>query len=209
MQCTPEEVGYWYLRLNGFLTTANFIVHPDEAGNQLTDIDILGIRFAHRAELLRDPMQDDPVFSAVAGNKPFIIIGEIKTGQCEINQSLRNSDKIHRVLRAIGVFPQNEAQDIARIISQQGNYSSNDYFVSLCSLGNDENPNLTRVLPGTLQITWAQVLSFIYRRFERYRSRKADHDQWDRVGQLLWNAAAQIRNEGKFIRFIQTLWRVQ
>jgi len=26
----PENFAYWYLRLNGFLTITNFVVHPDE-----------------------------------------------------------------------------------------------------------------------------------------------------------------------------------
>ncbi len=40
-----EQLGYWYLRLNGFLTIPNFVVHPDVGHNQETDVDILGVRF--------------------------------------------------------------------------------------------------------------------------------------------------------------------
>jgi len=208
MQCTPEEVGYWYFRLNGFLTIANFIIHPDETGNQLTDIDILGVRFPYRAELLRDPMPDDDKF-LINDHKPYIIIGEIKAGRCQINHPLRNSDNIHRILRAIGMFSLEEAPQIAQTISQQGNYDSDEAFVTLCCIGDHENPYLTETHPKPLQFTWSKVLSFIFKRFERYRGRKGNHDQWDRVGKLLWNSAAKIRDEDEFIQFIKTLWRVQ
>lgn len=50
MPHSPERLAYWYFRLNGFLTTENFIVHPDEGKDQRTDADLLAVRFQHRAE---------------------------------------------------------------------------------------------------------------------------------------------------------------
>jgi len=89
MTLSPEAVGYWYFRLNGFLTIQNFVVHPDDAGNQNTDADIIGVRFPYRAELLRNPMQDDDVFTSVE-DKPFVVFVETKKGQCNINTTLRD-----------------------------------------------------------------------------------------------------------------------
>ena len=43
-----ERLAYWYLRLNGFLTIENFILHPRTTGKQKTDIDLVGVRFPHR-----------------------------------------------------------------------------------------------------------------------------------------------------------------
>jgi hypothetical protein len=40
---TAEDVTYWYLRLNGFLTIQNFIVHGNRRGRTKTDIDVLGV----------------------------------------------------------------------------------------------------------------------------------------------------------------------
>lgn len=54
-----ERLASWYFRLNGFLTTENFIVHPDSGADQRTDADILAVRFAHRAENRLRPMVDD------------------------------------------------------------------------------------------------------------------------------------------------------
>jgi hypothetical protein len=48
----PEQLAYWYFRLNGFVTTVTFGVHPEEGSEQRTDVDVLGVRSPHRAELL-------------------------------------------------------------------------------------------------------------------------------------------------------------
>lgn len=81
---TPERLAYWYFRLNGFLTTENFVVHPDIGNNQPTDADLLGMRFAHRAENLIDPMQDDPKVAECETLVNAVIV-EVKTGQCALN----------------------------------------------------------------------------------------------------------------------------
>lgn len=51
----PEQLAYWYLRHNGFLTTVNLVVYPGQGAEQRTDVDILGVRFSYRAELLAEP----------------------------------------------------------------------------------------------------------------------------------------------------------
>jgi hypothetical protein len=70
-----EKLTYWYFRLNGFLTIPNFVVHPDRGREQGTDVDILGVRFPYRAELLENPMSDDEVFTTK--DKPYIVIAEV------------------------------------------------------------------------------------------------------------------------------------
>ena len=77
MKITSEQLAYWYLRLNGFLTIQNFIVHPDSGSEQRTDADVLGVRFPYRAELKPNPMVDDVPFTKVA-DKPFIVMVEVK-----------------------------------------------------------------------------------------------------------------------------------
>jgi hypothetical protein len=37
MDIFSERLAYWFLRLNGFLTTTNFIVHREEGMGQHTD----------------------------------------------------------------------------------------------------------------------------------------------------------------------------
>ncbi len=41
-----EMLANWYFRLNGFLTSQNYILH--DRRSQRTEIDILGVRFQHK-----------------------------------------------------------------------------------------------------------------------------------------------------------------
>ena len=206
MKFSSETVGYWYFRLNGFMTIANFVLHPDEAANQRSDADIIGIRFPYRAELLRDPMRDDDVFTAI--EKPFIALAEIKRGHCEINRTYLNpaEQNVQRLLRAVGVFHLNLLDEVAESIYETGGYSSNEYCISFCCLGETQNPHIEERYPDALQILWDDILPFIYRRFKVYRSRKYDHPQWDEIGKLLWNISAQFRDVDQFSQFVKTLW---
>jgi len=36
----PEDVAYWFFRINGCSTITNFVVHPDQRGSQRTDVDL-------------------------------------------------------------------------------------------------------------------------------------------------------------------------
>ena len=72
----PEHLAYWYFRLNGFMTTVNFVVHPDEGCEQRTEVDLLGVRFPHRAELLSQPMPDDTPFIQET-KRPYVVIAEV------------------------------------------------------------------------------------------------------------------------------------
>ncbi|MEI6828103.1 MAG: hypothetical protein WCK54_21130 [Desulfuromonadales bacterium] len=102
---SSEKLAYWYFRLNGFLTTENFIVHPEYGQLQKTEVDILGVRFPYRSELLTDPMTDDKLFTDVH-DKPCIIFVEVKHSDCKINKTLLEIEKqnIPRLLKAIGAF---------------------------------------------------------------------------------------------------------
>ena len=48
-------------------------------------------------------------------------------------------------------------------------------------------------LDGVLQLTWDEVLGWIYDRFVEYSSQKKDHPQWEWTGKSLFNSAC-----GKF-----------
>jgi hypothetical protein len=88
-QFDPERLAYWYLRLNGFLTIENFIVHPEVGVDQRTDIDLMALRFPHRREAFRNYggnvtwMKDDPRFASK--KIPFAAFVEVASGQCKLN----------------------------------------------------------------------------------------------------------------------------
>ncbi|HLX28455.1 MAG TPA: hypothetical protein VKV24_08220 [Casimicrobiaceae bacterium] len=166
-------MAYWYLRLNGFLTTANFVVHPDRGNEQETDVDILGVRFPYRAENPTRPMKDDELF-ARAKEKTFVAIAEVKSGRCGLNGPWTNPRRgnMLRVVMAVGAFPNKEAELVAAGLHDDGRYRNQLYHVSLMCFGRDRNPEVEEQYSHVPQILWPNVLSFIYRRFGEISARE-------------------------------------
>jgi hypothetical protein len=186
----PEQAAYWYFRLNGFLTTQNFVVHSEEDSAQRTGVDILAVRFPFRAELLTNSMPDDPLLIQES-NHPHVIIAEVKTDRCKLNGPWKNRDacNMHRVLTAIGAVPPWEQKAAAEALYVDGVFEGETVFLSLCCLGSRENPDLTNRFPKVPQILWPHVAGFIHERFRLYFEQKRAHKQWDKTGQELWNLA--------------------
>ncbi len=206
MDISSEQLAYWYLRLNGFLTIANFVVHPDCGHNQETDVDVLGVRFPYRAENLRRPMKDEHRFSK-ARNKSFIVIAEVKSGRCALNGPWTNPERQNmlRVLRAVGAFPKSEAELVAKALHEAGHYQCQLYYVSLMCLGRECNLDVKKRYPQVPQILWKDVLAFIYRRFDEYERQKASHPQWDEHGEALWKVFKSSCDEHEFEESIHVL----
>lgn len=206
MEISSEQLAYWYLRLNGFLTIPNFVVHPDHGSNQETDVDVLGVRFPYRAENLQRPMKDDPRFTRVR-EKSFIAIAEVKSGRCALNGPWTNPERQNmlRVLRAVGAFPQIEVELAAMSLYETGRYQCQLYYVSLVCFGSASNPDVGERYPHVPQILWSEVLAFIYNRFREYKRQKASHPQWDEYGASLWKAFEISRNKDEFGEGIRVL----
>jgi hypothetical protein len=192
MQITAEQLAYWYLTLNGFLTIQNFIVHPDTGSEQRTDADILGVHFPHRAELKCNPMVDDEPFVEFK-DRLYIIIAEVKRSICRLNGPLTEPKKenLQRVLRAIGAFPEKQVETVAENIYTSGIFSNNAYYLTLACFGAAANSDIGKNFPGIPQILWDKVLTFIDNRFRKYRDQKASHGQWDEAGKHLWDCVWQ------------------
>jgi len=79
---SAEELAYWYFRLNGFLNIPNFVIHPDTGSEQRTDVDLLGVRFPYRSELLLNSMRDDEMFRRVR-EKAYVVFLRIDTLMAE------------------------------------------------------------------------------------------------------------------------------
>jgi hypothetical protein len=201
-----EDLGYWYLRLNGFLTTTNFIVHPDTGPNQETEVDVLGLRFPYRAENLIQPMRDDRLFTE-GHDRPLVAIAEIKAGVCDLNGPWKDRDRNNmlRVMRAIGAFPSSEDERVAAALYDVGTYTSDAYRVLLVCMGSQQNTSLKERYPNIPQILWPHALTFIYRRFREYRRQKASHGQWNSIGKALWRTSQQMRTEAAFVESVQVV----
>lgn len=196
---SAEALVYWYLRLNGFLSIENFIVHPDQGRNQETDADIIGVRFPYRAENLRHPMKDHNVIMCEPG-KIHMVIGEVKTSMCNLNGPWTNRDKrnMFRILKAIGILQNREAEAAAEIIYDVGYYVNQRCRSSLLCFGRERNSQIADKYPAVPQIIWSDIFPFVYERFESYHNEKISHQQWNADGHKLWKAFNVSQNAAVF-----------
>jgi len=196
-----EALAYWYFRLNGFLTTVNFVLHPRRGGSQRTDADILGIRFPYRAEFPEGTESDEPEFAGTL--LPFFVIAEITRGECKLNGPWTDPDRgnIGAVLSAIGVYPPETVSAIAQLLYRDGRGEQSGTIGSLFCVGNAQNSTLRSRYPAVPQKTWGEITAFIWRRFRAHRTTKTDVEQWDSTGQQL--SELSIRSLSDFERAVR------
>lgn len=189
---SPEDVAYWFFRLNGYLTIRNFIVHPDHRGPQRTDADLLALRFPWRAE---QSMVD---FDLDQDGRPLLLIVEVKAGGlCRLNGPWTEpaAGNLPLVLRAIGSYDSVELQRAASELYARGVYRGASTDMKLVAVAALLSPELAEHRSEVVQLTWDQILAFILERFALFRAQKAHHPQWDTAGQLLYSLAASSRQD--------------
>ncbi|NUL82603.1 MAG: hypothetical protein HUU60_07775 [Armatimonadetes bacterium] len=182
MASSPERLAYWYLRLNGFLTIENFVVHPDTGANQRTDVDLLAVRFRHRAENLMEHMVDD-LECCLCDAYANVVIAEVKRGVCALNGPWTRKDdgNIHRVLAAIGCLDQDKIAAAADALYEEGAYRGEIVQLRLMAFGNQEGK---LPIPAT-QILFDHMIQFIWERFKAYDRQKRAIGNWADDGQAL------------------------
>jgi len=204
----PEKVAYWYLRLNGFLQIEDFYIHPRGNGSARTDADLLAVRFPHRAERLYDDpgdiMQDDTLQMALSSYQIDVVIAEVKTGRCALNGPWTSPDRqnVHRVLAAIGCIPHNRIDLAAQEIYRTGLHEIEDRMrIRLVAIGREVNTDVAAAYPKVRQVTWRDLLGFVYDRHRKFRNQKKQTDHWDRTGKELKRLATMRRvTREEFIR---------
>ncbi len=197
MRIDSERLAFWFLRLNGFLTIPNFIVHPegpreDGAYPQRTDVDVLGVRFPFRAENRHRPMPDHSFF--VAEQRQLVVLSEVKTGRCKLNGPWTNPElqNLEKVLSAGGFRPVDQVEVMAEALYRTGVWQDEDLVIRIVCFGAQQNRTVRRTFPEVRQFTWREdVLPFIYQRFDTYKLEKQMHHQWDKDARELFAAAGQ------------------
>jgi hypothetical protein len=188
---TPEDVAYWFFRLNGCLTIRNFLVHPDRRGPQLTDADLLALRFPWRVE---QKMRDHRLFEDRA--RPSLLLVEVKSGgACRLNGPWtdRQAGNLARVLLAVGCYESTEIDMVVDALYGHGAYEGASVDASLVAVAKRRSDELARVSPLAVQLVWDEILQFIFDRFRLFRGQKAHHPQWDPAGRRLYALARAAR----------------
>lgn len=156
----PERLAYWYLRLNGFLTIENFIVHDERGRAQRTDVDLIGVRYPNRREAYvvygdqEEWMRDDICFAHET--VPFAAFVEVTVGQCKLNGPWTTPAKqnLPRAIRALGLFSSRaEVEAASKHLYETGRYASANVELGLVSIGERLNPELAEKFPSVVQIT--------------------------------------------------------
>lgn len=194
MQITSERLAYWFLRLNGFMTTCNFVVHPERADAndhypQQTEVDVLAVRFPYRIENRVRPMVDHP--SVVDDLAIQLVLAETKTGVCSLNQSWTEPERenYQKILGAAGVVPKEQIEVAAAALYANGEWTGAGIRVRLFCFGKRASRTLSQRFPGIAQISWRdQVLPFVFERFSGHIEEKRLHAQWDDDARALFRA---------------------
>jgi hypothetical protein len=189
---SPEDVAYWFFRLNGCLTTRDFILHPERRGSQRTDADLLAVRFPYRQE---QSLVDDDFFRSQ--QKPTLMLVEVKAGKCQFNGPWTDpkAGNLYDVVRAIGFLTPRDLRRATDEVYARGRHTSALAEIVLIAIGNQPNHKLAKELPGSLQFTWEQTLEFLWGRFVTYHKQKAHHPQWDLAGNELFDLAGSARRD--------------
>lgn len=211
MDISSERLAYWFLRLNGFLTQYNFVVHPEGADqygqfNQQTEVDVIGVRFPHRRENRINPMRDHDLFHG--DGLLQLVLAETKSTRCTLNPSWRDPAKenMQKVLAAVGVLPAEQVEAAAAGLYKDGTWTDGaGISVRWVLFGGQPNGTLRRELPQVQQLTWdREVLPFIFQRFFDYRMEKQSHGQWDADAKGLFSTVrASDHSKDRFIELVR------
>ncbi len=203
MNISTEALAYWYLRLNGFLTITNFIIHTEWRRDFPTEADIIGVRFPYRKELDRRPLEDDKWIQPYSESL-LIVVAKVKTGLCRLNGPWTDPCRknVNKVLAAIGCFPERNVRAVAEDLYLKGFNRTGGQVTLLAAFGEEENAELHQQHPEVKQILFFSALDFIYHRFTAYIKEKSWHQPWNCIGEGLFELARKSPDLDSFVKNI-------
>jgi len=150
-----EELGYWYLRLNGFFPLTNFVLHSlrDEHSKRdyNADVDLLAIRPPNAYEEIKGVQLelDTKIVPNSEKSKYIFVYCEVKTGDYEVEKLFLN-ERIEYVKKRCGLT---------------NTSTKSGYHIKKVLIANEEENGL---LDGIVFISLTDVISFIRNRFKTY-----------------------------------------
>lgn len=198
-----EDLAYWYLRLNGFMTIQNFILHDESTAHPRTDADIFGVRFPLRREL---EFEDDTLFRDQP-LKPYFVIAEIKRSECKLNGPWTNPAKqnMQYLLKSIGAFEERSIDAIAQTLYKRFLFEDANYKIEMVAIGAKVNPEFKASTPSPAQWLFKTMLKFVHKRFSDYAFQKKEHQNWDCAGKQLYELAMKTNSEDDFVDRVTAL----
>jgi len=177
-----ETLATWYLRFNGYFTTANFTVHPDyrkRPGG--TDADILAVRFPYSTEFQRR-FNFERDRQLISEDRVDFVICEVKSGRCCLNDSWRDPERqnVEYAIRWMGFDEDdNLVREAAAEVYRCGCWymRQKPVRVRFVCFGADPNPSLQE-LPGIQQIRHDWVIAYLKARFST-GCEQITRENWD------------------------------
>ena len=126
-----EELGYWYLRLNGFFPITNFVFHSLSSETRKArynaDADLLAIRPPNVSEVLMEETLkwDDKIISDHDQSKFVFVYCEVKTGEYDASK----------------LFAEERIQYAKKRFGLSADYSSVERVFKTILIANEEKPN--------------------------------------------------------------------
>jgi hypothetical protein len=184
-----EQLALWYLRLNGYLTVPNFILHPGTPGSERTDADVLAVRFPYSSEVAGRNMETDSKLVR-QDKKVDFIIAEVKSGVCRLNGPWTNEklENMQYVLRWLGMVPKSEVFNVAQELYSDKRCERKEWAIRLVCFGDRRSQ---RLAGNILQFTHKEVVEFTLHRFKTHADIKASHKQWDNFIKKFYRMAVQ------------------
>ncbi len=175
-----EKLVYWYLRFNGYFTVENFTVHPEFKKASGTEADILAVRFPYSTEEPRKFHFDrDP--QIVIPDLIDFIIGEVKSGECAVNEnSWGNPEKrhMHYALSWMGFLASADLDAVATILFKQTYWQNKQFSVRWLCFGSYFSEELDKNHPGLRQILHKDLVNFLVDRLAM-NCHALERENWD------------------------------
>ena len=197
---TYEDIAYWYMRLNGFLSLQNFVIHDDINSNVRTEIDVVGSRLKFRCENLSEPMVDDPL---ICDSPSFlkVIFAEVKRGKPEVNEAWKKPENLAKMVRAIGCAKETKVEIVVQNLLTKGRHISDDKSID-CQIAIFAESHYVGKR-DLCRISWKQSLNFIYGRLQKYSVQKMNTSQWPAAGKKLKEFVDESREFKDFFQIIR------
>jgi hypothetical protein len=186
-----------YLRLNGYFTVPNFIVHAADDPTRIsgglignhTEVDTIGLRMPHSREVTgAKHIANDPALVDGAVGKVDVVIAEVKSGNDStpnrVWKSAHPDPVISYLVRFIGLHAEEEVDAVAQALASTFRFEDNRCRIRYVMFS--WQPNAHYQQRGVTYMTFDQAISFIVEVrgqswFNAGIGVASLHNQWDEL----------------------------